>query len=229
MENATKALEMAASVLIGVLILAALVFGYSQIAEQKKIEQKNEKAKQLSDYNINFESYAKDKVYGSELLSLANEIINYNTRKATEESGYQKIELEVTMKEGIMQGKFFGTDNKTYSAEELSNGYKSLSTAIKNANEKSYGDKNIAYWSNVAGSSRTLSASSIEQLKKSLYNIGKGDITDSQLSDFIDKIEKYNKLINEQKEFARKTFKYIDIIEYNQGTGRVVKLTFSDK
>lgn len=229
MENATKALEMAASVLIGVLILAALLFGYSQIAEQKKIEQKNEKAKQLSDYNINFESYAKDKVYGSELLSLANEIINYNTRKATEESGYQKIELEVTMKEGIMQGKFFEADNKTYSAEELSQGYKDLSSAIKNANEKSYGDKNIAYWSNVAGSSRTLSASSIEQLKKSLYNIGKSDLTDSQLSSFIDKIEKYNKLINEQKEFARKTFKYIDIIEYNQGTGRVVKLTFSDK
>lgn len=229
MENATKALEMAASVLIGVLILAALLFGYSQIAEQKKIEQKNEKAKQLSDYNINFESYAKDKVYGSELLSLANEIINYNTRKATEESGYQKIELEVTMKEGIMQGQFFGSDNKTYSAEELSQGYKDLSSAIKNANEKSYGDKNIAYWSNVAGSSRTLSASSIEQLKKSLYNIGKSDLTDSQLSSFIDKIEKYNKLINEQKEFARKTFKYIDIIEYNQGTGRVVKLTFSDK
>lgn len=229
MENATKALEMAASVLIGVLILAALLFGYSQIAEQKKIEQKNEKAKQLSDYNINFESYAKDKVYGSELLSLANEIINYNTRKATEESGYQKIELEVTMKEGIMQGQFFGSDNKTYSAEELSKGYKDLSSAIKNANEKSYGDKNIAYWSNVAGSSRTLSASSIEQLKKSLYNIGKSDLTDSQLSSFIDKIEKYNKLINEQKEFARKTFKYIDIIEYNQGTGRVVKLTFSDK
>ncbi len=229
MENATKALEMAASVLIGVLILAALLFGYSQIAEQKKIEQKNEKAKQLSDYNINFESYAKDKVYGSELLSLANEIINYNTRKATEESGYQKIELEVTMKEGIMQGQFFGSDNKTYSAEELSKGYKDLSSAIKNANEKSYGDKNIAYWSNVAGSSRTLSASSIEQLKKSLYNIGKSDLTDSQLSSFIDKIEKYNKLINEQKEFARKSFKYIDIIEYNQGTGRVVKLTFSDK
>lgn len=229
MENATKALEMAASVLIGVLILAALLFGYSQIAEQKKIEQKNEKAKQLSDYNINFESYAKDKVYGSELLSLANEIINYNTRKATEESGYQKIELEVTMKEGIMQGQFFESDNKTYSAEELSKGYKDLSSAIKNANEKSYGDKNIAYWSNVAGSSRTLSASSIEQLKKSLYNIGKSDLTDSQLSSFIDKIEKYNKLINEQKEFARKTFKYIDIIEYNQGTGRVVKLTFSDK
>lgn len=229
MENATKALEMAASVLIGVLILAALVFGYSQIAEQKKIEQKNEKAKQLSDYNINFESYAKDKVYGSELLSLANEIINYNTRKATEESGYQKIELEVTMKEGIMQGKFFETDNKTYSAEELSNGYKSLSKAIKSANETSYGDKNIAYWSNVAGSSRTLSNSSKEQLQKSLNNIGKGDITDSQLSDFINKIETYNKLINEQKEFARKTFKYIDIIEYNQGTGRVVKLTFSDR
>ena len=114
MENATKALEIAASVLIGVLLLGALIFGYNQIAEQKKIEQKNEKARQLSEYNINFESYSKDKVYGSELLSLANEIINYNTRKATDESGYQKIELEVTIKNAIIDGKVFKFDNKTY-------------------------------------------------------------------------------------------------------------------
>ena len=36
MENMTKALEIAASVLIGVLILSLLVFGYNQIREQKK-------------------------------------------------------------------------------------------------------------------------------------------------------------------------------------------------
>ena len=35
MENMTKALEIAASVLIGVLILSLLVFGYNQIREQK--------------------------------------------------------------------------------------------------------------------------------------------------------------------------------------------------
>ena len=63
MENMTKALEIAASVLIGVLILSLLVFGYNQIREQKNIEQKNERASQLSKFNINFESYAKDTVF----------------------------------------------------------------------------------------------------------------------------------------------------------------------
>ena len=40
MENMTKALEIAASVLIGVLILSLLVFGYNQIREQKILSRK---------------------------------------------------------------------------------------------------------------------------------------------------------------------------------------------
>ena len=122
MENMTKALEIAASVLIGVLILSLLVFGYNQIREQKNIEQKNERASQLSKFNINFESYAKDTVYGSEILSLANEVINYNERKAVD--GYQEIELEVKISTGVLNGQYLVAG--TYSATSLDQQYKKL-------------------------------------------------------------------------------------------------------
>lgn len=219
MENATKALEIAASVLIGVLLLGALIFGYNQIAEQKKIEQKNEKARQLSEYNINFESYSKDKVYGSELLSLANEIINYNTRKATDESGYQKIELEVTIKNAIMDGKVFKFDNKTYSANDIDDAYKDLSKKIREANVK-YAGKSVTYWTNA------LPVTSEAIFRQKILEYGY-NIPDSH--ELFNKIIVYKQLVNEQKEFGRKTFKYKDLVEYDQGNGRVVKLTFEEK
>lgn len=221
MENATKALEIAASVLIGVLLLGALIFGYNQIAEQKKIEQKNEKARQLSEYNINFESYSKDKVYGSELLSLANEIINYNTRKATDESGYQKIELEVTIKNAIIDGKVFKFDNKTYSANDIDDAYKDLSKKIREANVQ-YAGKSVAYWTNA------LPVTSEAIFRQKILEYGY-NIPDSQKSELFNKIIVYKQLVNEQKEFGRKTFKYKDLVEYDQGNGRVVKLTFEEK
>ena len=46
MENATKALEMAGSVLIGVLLLGCILFAYSQMSELKDTEHKGEVAEQ---------------------------------------------------------------------------------------------------------------------------------------------------------------------------------------
>ena len=43
MENVTKALSLAASVLIGVILLGMLAFGYSQISEGKQLEQRAER------------------------------------------------------------------------------------------------------------------------------------------------------------------------------------------
>lgn len=135
MENVTKALSLAASVLIGVILLGMLAFGYSQISEGKQLEQRAEREKQLSKLNINFESYAKDTVYGSEILSLANEVINYNKRKAVD--GYQTIELEVKISTGILNGEYFKAGR--YTADDLDNQYKALVTQIKKADITVFG------------------------------------------------------------------------------------------
>lgn len=218
MENATKALEMAASVLIGVLILAALLFGYSQIAELKEIEQKNERASQLSKFNINYESYTKDKVYGSELLSLANEIINYNERKAVD--GYQEITLEVTINTGVINEKYFKSG--TYTAVDLHNKYKLLSDAIRTANNKNtYGGKSISYWANV------LPVTNKNDFKKTIQDHNY-NILESKYDQLYDEIKTYKELVSEQTDFARKTFKYNDTIEYDSGNGKVITMKFTD-
>ena len=196
MENMTKALEIAASVLIGVLILSLLVFGYNQIREQKNIEQKNERASQLSKFNINFESYAKDTVYGSEILSLANEVINYNERKAVD--GYQEIELG------------------TYSATSLDQQYKKLVKKIKEADITVFG-KSISYWSK-------LSDKETEKTVKA-----RSDFSESEYTKLKTNRTTYKKYVEEQTDFARKTFKYDDVTEYDSGNGRIIKIMFKDK
>lgn len=212
MENMTKALEIAASVLIGVLILSLLVFGYNQIREQKNIEQKNEKASQLSKFNINFESYAKDTVYGSEILSLANEVINYNEKKAVD--GYQEIELEVKISTGVLNGQYLVAG--TYSATSLDQQYKKLVKKIKEANITVFG-KSISYWSK-------LSDKETEKTVKA-----RSDFSESEYTKLKTNRTTYKKYVEEQTDFARKTFKYDDVTEYDSGNGRIIKIMFKDK
>lgn len=212
MENMIKALEIAASVLIGVLILSLLVFGYNQIREQKNIEQKNEKASQLSKFNINFESYAKDTVYGSEILSLANEVINYNERKAVD--GYQEIELEVKISTGVLNGQYLVAG--TYSATSLDQQYKKLVKKIKEADITVFG-KSISYWSK-------LSDKETEKTVKA-----RSDFSESEYTKLKTNRTTYKKYVEEQTDFARKTFKYDDVTEYDSGNGRIIKIMFKDK
>lgn len=212
MENMTKALEIAASVLIGVLILSLLVFGYNQIREQKNIEQKNERASQLSKFNINFESYAKDTVYGSEILSLANEVINYNERKAVD--GYQEIDLEVKISTGVLNGQYLVAG--TYSATSLDQQYKKLVKKIKEADITVFG-KSISYWSK-------LSDKETEKTVKA-----RSDFSESEYTKLKTNRTTYKKYVEEQTDFARKTFKYDDVTEYDSGNGRIIKIMFKDK
>lgn len=212
MENVTKALSLAASVLIGVILLGMLVFGYSQISEGKQLEQRAEREKQLSKLNINFESYAKDTVYGSEILSLANEVINYNERKAVD--GYQQIELEVKMSTGVLNGQYLVAG--TYSATSLDQQYKKLVKKIKEADITVFG-KSISYWSK-------LSDKETEKTVKA-----RSDFSESEYTKLKNNRTTYKKYVEEQTDFARKTFKYDDVTEYDSGNGRIIKIMFKDK
>lgn len=206
MENATKALEMAGSVLIGMLIIGALVFGYTKISETKQVEQDSLSSQQAADFNKKFESYNRDGIYGSELLSLANLIVDYNNKEANETKGYESVELSVTIKKIIGAQVFTGT---TYTQTTLTNNYNTLSTNISNSNEIEKGKK-ISYWAN-----------SSSELRANF-----SDSTNPTLSEMQGKIETYNKLVTEQEDMARKVFKVVKV-EYDKN-GRITKMTYSE-
>lgn len=207
MENAAKALQFAAGVLITLLIISALVYAYSRLSEIKQIEQDNERDEQSADFNLQYEVYNRSGVYGSELLSLANKIEDYNIKEA-DAQGYQELTISITLTPPI--GAQIYT-NTTYDADSITQCYEELAERIRNANEK-YKGKSISYW---AGSSSELRAT---------FN----DSTSPTLSQMTDYIRNYNSLVAERDDISRKTFKCTNV-EYDSLNGRIISMKFKEE
>lgn len=76
MENASKAIIMAGGILIAIIIMSLLVMLFSQIGSVYSEEGSSKAIEQLEEYNKKFALYDRS-LYGSELLSLANLIKEY--------------------------------------------------------------------------------------------------------------------------------------------------------
>lgn len=208
MENATKALEIAGSVLLGVLILGLLVFEYRKISNLKKVEEDVKVSQQSEDFNKKFEAYNRN-LYGSELLSLANQIQDYNDRYAGEKTsqyenqGYQKVELKTIIKTATNR-LAAGTCDLSHFLDV----YNVLARDIENMNKNcKYKNKSISYWAN--------SGKETERIFPDKSN------------KIYDDIAKYKDLYNEQLDITRKTFKCTKI-NYDNKNGRITNMTFEE-
>ncbi len=206
MENAAKALEIASGVLIALMVLGLVVIGYNNISKVKKEEYKTTEIQQTTNFNNEYEYYNKNGLYGSELLSLANKMDNYNKKYPTSE-GYQNIEMSASIKNDDAQ--FFRTGS-SYSSSDLTSKYAELSKKISimaskkikaNTNET----RTIAEWAKLSA----------------------GTLNNQLSSNGVDEVNKYKDLLEEQTGFARKTFKCTKV-EYDKSNGRITKMMFED-
>lgn len=237
MENAAKALEMAGSVLIGLLILGCLVFAYTNLADEKKIEQDSLRAEQSKDFNKPYEAYNRKNLYGSDVLSVANMIESYNKIEAENPSdsnsrgnnvnkSYDKIDIKITVTRGITGAKYF--TSTLYNSNEINTCYNKLSEEImKVSNYERYpalkrkiGSKNLNHWANYGTGDKLFK----EIKKQTGIQINEGS---PDANNLIRLINDYNDLINEQKEMARKNFECIRV-EYAK-TGRIKSMEFREK
>ena len=96
MENASKALLIAASLLAGVMLLA-LAYGYWGKMSGYFTERSDaNRLQQLIKYNNKFENYNNETIRGNELISIMNMIIDYNNYQSGIE-GYDRIEIEIEL------------------------------------------------------------------------------------------------------------------------------------
>lgn len=108
MENATKALIMAGSILLAMLIIGAAVMTFRSITQTQREQEESVRIKQINDFNKGYTSFEKN-LYGSEVLSLANKMTDYNEKveqKISGYVGYSKMELSVqvgTQKKGLTE------------------------------------------------------------------------------------------------------------------------------
>lgn len=104
MENASKALLIAASVLIALLIIGALTLMFNNLTRYQNVGTDNEKEAQVVEFNNQFETYNRKNVRGSDIYSIFNRVIDYNKRKSTQGTGeknegqyiaYQPMEVTI--------------------------------------------------------------------------------------------------------------------------------------
>lgn len=82
MENASKALIMAGSVLIALVIIGALVLMFNSLSNYQETDTQSTREQQVVDFNNQYETYNRKDVRGSDLYSLFNKVIDYNRRKS---------------------------------------------------------------------------------------------------------------------------------------------------
>ena len=81
MENVSKALLIAAGVLIGLIVLTMLVVIHRQVTSYYTAKEKARTFEQLQEFNSQYTPYNRKNVRGTELISLINKIINFNEQE----------------------------------------------------------------------------------------------------------------------------------------------------
>lgn len=109
MENASKALLIAAGILIGIIVITMIIYAYGQVANYYKTKEETKESEQIAEFNKQFIGYNRDDVRGSDLLSLVNKIIDYNQPKMNDVNE-EKIEITITIGKNDVQ-KLFCYDN----------------------------------------------------------------------------------------------------------------------
>ena len=78
MENASKALAIAGSILLSIMIIATLLYMVNNIREVKNQEDEQLKQQQILEFNKEYESYEKNLMRGTDVITVINKANNSN-------------------------------------------------------------------------------------------------------------------------------------------------------
>lgn len=209
MENASKALIMAGSVLTAMIVISLLVALFTSLRNLQNTQLSTEQVEQATEFNKQYDVYDRN-VYGSELLSLANKIKDYNIRQA-EMNDYAKIELEVTFLKDIDSTLL---KKGTYTHLELIQKIDDIENEIKIV-----GNESITFITKTGvKSSRKISQ---------LSTMRTADIEElgTEQKEYKTQVNKYNTYKTLLTEIKAKVFKSKGF-EYDKNTGRVIKMKY---
>ncbi len=90
MENATKALLIAGSILIAIVLIAVFVRMYGNVAQFQRKQLSAEEAAQIEEFNKDYVKYLDQYVYGTEVVTVINRAGNY------QEKTNNSFEIDIT-------------------------------------------------------------------------------------------------------------------------------------
>ena len=227
MENASRALIIAGSVLISLLVIGALIFMFNQLSDLRQTQEDASMEDKLQSFYSNLDTYIEDNKRGSDILSLANLIDDFNNRRAGQNEakygneGYNPIELNVHYNVSTVDWNttvFFKNhkDGWFRSAEDLSKAKKAIDDAV----EKKGRDT-------VSG----VSGYNIQQLAGMRYQelLVLTNRNDELLAKVQQEAEAYNILVAEQKDVKNTVRFNAPQVTYDNVSGRVTKLVYEQK
>lgn len=207
MENASKALLMAGGMLIALLVIGALVLMFNQIGDYEKGNQGIKKTSEIAEFNIDFIRYTEGNIKGVDIISLANKVINFNSKNGILNSiDYsKKITLNIDVNDF---SKLFGSNSyeiKNYDDNDFMKTIKKFSS-LENTYTLSKMDELSSNYDSIVNGNKTI-----------------GDILgkkyDGKLA--VKDIEDYR----EYSEFKASTFKCKEEPKYHDD-GQVKELSF---
>ena len=143
MENAAKALLIGAGFLVGMMVISLIMIGHRQISSYYTAKEEAKEFQQLDAFNKQYTPYNRDDVRGSDLISLINKIIDFNTLNPEDE----KITISVYIPNNSTSQTFYYKygENKDIKLVKLDKTYTQdnineiLTPAISIESQYSYG------------------------------------------------------------------------------------------
>ena len=236
MENASKALIMAGSVLIAIMIIGALLLMFNNLSSYQNANIQNEKDNQTVAFNNQFATYNRNNVRGSELYSLLNRVVDYNRRKSTEGTGstdegqyiaYEPMEITFTLSS---LNEFYPTTNNyehliidtAYTVDSTTNDFDKIYKKIKKL-EDDYGADTL---NNLVIAFNSIFDTIDENKAVANFNNASKN-KDILISSYSELEEHYQNICQyyEYVQFKRAKFNCTGA-EYSQKTGRIIKMHF---
>ena len=120
MENAAKALQIAGGVLIALIILALLIFTFKKMSDIPKAQEYQREVEQLSEFNKQYEAYEKNLMYGVDVLSCLNKVIDNNQRSHEYMEDKYNITISIKITKDVSDTfEVYNYDSKTNKEREI--------------------------------------------------------------------------------------------------------------
>ena len=87
MENASKALLIAGSVLLGIIVLSLFMVMINSLTDYQQSQVVNERTEEVIAFNNQFAGYMRNDVSGTDIISLINKVVFYNRTKSSSGTG----------------------------------------------------------------------------------------------------------------------------------------------
>ncbi len=228
MENASKALIMAGSVLIAILVIGLLVFGYNQLSDLEQQKEDSEGDLKGTEYMKKFEQFNRT-LYGSELLSLANLQEDYNSSQAVRYEGFDRIEITVKT-DGIVSSSYFPAG--TYTIDRIAEDQKKIEEEIAKyeENKREYNNRSVKYYSSKRNREIALDFGMNPPSTMMDYDIQTNYLrTNSTTAQLLTEIQAYKDLTTIYNEFRTGKQFVCKEVTYNNQNGRISSMYFEEK